>query len=465
MGCFADDPAEYFRSRSGVPHHLSREEQESLQLEALQKRFGALRDAIPPLKALADAARMDEIRRIDEIAPLLFPHSFYKSFPQHLIHQGRFDALGAWLGRLTTHDISALAGRRFGSIDGWMDAIDGETELEIMHSSGTTGALSLYPRGKGEAAAQLRLFRMLTAEWLDPVEVVDDRPDYAVIWPSYSGGRSAILKGAGVFREGVARDPSLFFSLIPAAMSSDWQIYVLEMDQARRRGDAPPVANDYVRLKMAEAEEFRSSEAERMSNLLDTIRRQLNGTRVVIAGGPANVHRVASEGIARGMTPGLAPGSIVRTFGGLKGLPQPENMEATIKRFAGVARIGEAYGMTEVSSPFNACADGNFHIPPWVIPLVLDPASGVPQPRQGNRRGRAAFVDLVPRSYWGGVVSADIVEMGWGRCGCGRTSPHVKPGIVRLPGRAGDEYRIGASTEKAIHSALYALTRDIEVPA
>ena len=81
MGCFADDPAEYFRSRSSVPHHLSREEQESLQLEALQKRFGALRDAIPPLKALADAARLDEIRRIDEIAPLLFPHSFYKSFP------------------------------------------------------------------------------------------------------------------------------------------------------------------------------------------------------------------------------------------------------------------------------------------------------------------------------------------------------------------------------------------------
>lgn len=465
MGCFADDPADFFRDRSSIAHHLPIEEQAELQLAAVRQRFGELRSEIPPLEALADAMGVDEIRKIEDVAPVLFPHGFYKSFPQHLIHTRDFDALGAWLSRLSVNDLSALAGRSFESIDGWMDALDNETELEITHSSGTTGALSLYPRGKRERALQAGMYHMVVAEWLDPIDLsrrkADHATDYAVVWPSYPGGRSAILKGAGMFRDAVASEPAMFHALLPAPMSSDWQIYVLEAEQARARGAPPPAPSEYVRRKMDEAEEIQRTYDDRLHHLLDTIRFGLAATRVVIAGGPGNLHRLAAEGLARGMEPAFAPGSIVRTFGGLKGFPEPEGMEATIKRFAGVDRIGAAYGMTEVISPFNACVEGNFHVPPWVVPMVLDPASGAPMPREGVRKGRAAFMDLLPRSYWGGVVSADIVEMDWGRCACGRTTPHVRPAIVRSPATGADEYGVGAASADAIHAALHALTWDI----
>jgi len=461
MGCFADDPAAYFQNRSTVAHHLPLAEQEALQLEALQQRFAALRDAIPPLKALADAARIAEINRIDDVAPLLFPHSFYKSFPQQLIHTGRFDALGEWLGRLSVNNLDVLAGRSFDSIDGWLDAVDAETGLEITHSSGTAGALSLYPRSKQETALQRAIFRMSLADWLDPVDAFKEKPDFAVIWPSYASGRSAILQGARFLREVVAATPALFYPLIPTPMSSDWQIYVLQVDTARQRNAPPPQANEYVQQKIDEAAEIHRSYQDRIRFLLETVRYGLSSTRTVMAGGPLNLFRLCGEGLALGMEPGLAPGSIVRSFGGLKGFPEPENMEATIKRFAGVDGIRSGYGMTEVSSPFNSCDQGHFHIPPWVVPMLLDPASGTLLPRGGRQKGRIALMDLFPQSYWGGVVSADIVELSWETCACGRTSPHVMPDITRIAARGGDEHGIGAATDEAIHAALHALNFDI----
>jgi phenylacetate-coenzyme A ligase PaaK-like adenylate-forming protein len=231
------------------------------------------------------------------------------------------------------------------------------------------------------------------------------------------------------------------------------------LEQGRTTGIAPAGPRPYVQAKIEEAAQIHANNDQNTRQLLETIRR-LDGTKIVLAGGPGNLHRIAADGLAQGIE-GFAPGSIVRTFGGMKGFPRPDAMEATIKRFAGVDRIGEAYGMTEVTSAFFACDRGNFHIPPWVVPMIIDPASGSLQPRDGRRKGRAAFMDLMPTTYWGGVVSADIIEIDWDICGCGRTSPHVRPGITRMPGDDGDEYAIGTASNEAVHSALHALTWNI----
>lgn len=463
MAAFADDPAEYFGNDSHIAHYLPWEQQEELQLDALRTRFAAMRDAIPPLKALADAARLSEIDRVEDAAPVFFPHSFYKSFPQQWIYEGRYQALTEWLSRLTVGDLSPLAGRSFDTIDGWMDAIEAESDVDITHSSGTTGALSLYPRGKADIARQHAIFRMGIAEWVDPIDMAGkEKSDFAVIWPSYAGGRSGILKGAAVWRETVAANPAMFYPLIPTHLSSDWQIYMLQVDTARERRRPPPEPNEYVQTKIEEAAMFHRTHDDRTRFLLETIRYGLASTKCVLIGGPLNIFRLASEGLALGMEPGLAPGSIVRSIGGLKGFPEPENMETAILRFTGSKRIGGAgYGMTEILSAFNACSQGVFHIPPWVVPIILDPASGTPLPRKGRQKGRAAFMDLVPQTYWGGVVSADIVELSWDACPCGRTTPHVLPHISRVPANEGREYAIGMASDDAIHAALHALNFDI----
>lgn len=159
MECFSDDPVRYFGGDAAKVHSLPRDHQEQLQLDALRLRFARMRDVIVPLKVLADASRTDEIGSIEDVVPLLLPHSVFKSFPHQLLDELRFPQLTEWLGRLTLNDLSPLAAQSFDSIDAWMNALDADTELEILHSSGTTGALSLYPQshhGQAELPADPR---------------------------------------------------------------------------------------------------------------------------------------------------------------------------------------------------------------------------------------------------------------------------------------------------------------------
>jgi len=106
--CFADEPARFFLENDLFVHHLPRSQQESLQLSALQKRFVAMRDAIPPLTALADTDRISEITRLEDGAALLFPHTLYKSYPAEILNDLRFPELTEWLSRLTLIDLSAI---------------------------------------------------------------------------------------------------------------------------------------------------------------------------------------------------------------------------------------------------------------------------------------------------------------------------------------------------------------------
>ncbi|MBU6267875.1 MAG: hypothetical protein KGN34_10065 [Sphingomonadales bacterium] len=461
MACFADDPAEWFRGSSAAATHLPLHEQEALQLEALQARFAAMRDRIVPLKALADAARIDEIRTIDDVAPLLFPHGLFKTFPQHLVESLRFAPLTEWLSRLSLHDFSALDGRSFGSADAWMDAIDSETDVLVTHSSGTTGALSLYARGKLETERLYAFSRMTLDEWVAQDGVARDAMDLAVLWLSYAGGRSAVLRGADWYRRSVAATPEQFYPLLPSRLSTDWQLYIMRAEAARQGRAAAPQPSDYVQQKLDEAADQHRTHAERTRFLLDALRHGLHDTRVILVGGPHNVFRFAEEGLGMGMAPGLRKGSVVRTFGGLKGFPEPQGMEATMKRFGGVDHLVNTYGMTEITTGHHCCREGHYHVMPWVLPMVLDPATGALLPRSGRQKGRAAFFDLVAQSYWGGVVSADVVEMDWGGCACGRTTPHILPQITRVPAPEPDEHAIGAASPAAVHAALHALNRDI----
>src|SRR5690348_2542768 len=105
---FADSPAAYFEHSWHAMHHLPAQELEALQLAALRMRFEELRDAIPTLTAMAGEQAVDGIEALEDVVPLLFQHSVYKSYPASLLLNSRFAELTRWLDRLTTHDLSAL---------------------------------------------------------------------------------------------------------------------------------------------------------------------------------------------------------------------------------------------------------------------------------------------------------------------------------------------------------------------
>jgi hypothetical protein len=180
---------------------------------------------------------------------------------------------------------------------------------------------------------------------------------------------------------------------------------------------------------------------------------------VILAGGPIALYHFARDGLARGMSPGLAKGSIVNTFGGLKGNTAEEDMQQVIARFSGTSDNIDVYGMTEIAGGFSLCRTGRFHSPPWVVPYVLDQKTGSPLPREGIQRGRAAYFDLTAQSHWGGTVTSDIVDIDWSPCPCGRLTPHIGPTVVRdLPGDDRATGRpIGTAPQSAFAAALASL--------
>ncbi len=463
---FADDPAAWFEYDSHRAHHLPRAEAEGLQLEALRERFGVLRGKLPALAALADAQKIDTVASLAAAAPLLYPHGFFKSYPEQLLVEGAFATLTEWLSRLNISDLSAVRGRNFVAIDDWLDALDNETALEMYHSSGTTGRLSYYPRGKAEGVVQLAHASMAIAEWFDPPKIRHGEHFFTLVWPSHAFGRTAILRGAKLFRQMLTENEDDYQPLLPSVMSADLHYHILRTRNMMDQGHAfAPVASEYVHARMAEAEALKAYVPERTQQLLDIMAdRKRSGKRVMIAGGPVNIHNLAKAGLDRGLESLLLPGSLVRAFGGLKNHPDIPTLEADVARFTGEPNYLNAFGMTELTSTFSLCRAGRFHIPPWVVPYVFDTENGALLACIGRQRGRSGFFDLAAQSYWGGVITADAVEIGWDDCTCGRTTPHMAPAISRIAETPGGDCYIGPAPTAAVDAALEALLKGLPRP-
>ncbi len=88
---------------------------------------------------------------------------------------------------------------------------------------------------------------------------------------------------------------------------------------------------------------------------------------------------------------------------------------------------------------------------------LLDPVGGwQPKPREGVQEGRGAFLDLAFASAWGGLVTADHIEVDYRPCACGRQSASISPNIRRVADSDEDFSWIPASSN-AIGAALETL--------
>ena len=110
--------------------------------------FETLRPRLSALDKLAQEQSVDAIARIDDIVPLLFPHTVYKSYPLSFLEKARFDRLTRWLDGLTTVDLSGVDTTGIETIDDWIRLLDRTTELRVLHTFGTSGKLSFLP-GRG----------------------------------------------------------------------------------------------------------------------------------------------------------------------------------------------------------------------------------------------------------------------------------------------------------------------------
>ena len=79
-----------------------------LQLRAAQELFEERRTQIPLVNRRAEEAGIDRINSLQDIVPLLFAHTVYKSYPPSFVEQGRWDRMLQWLNTLSVDDVMSV---------------------------------------------------------------------------------------------------------------------------------------------------------------------------------------------------------------------------------------------------------------------------------------------------------------------------------------------------------------------
>src|ERR1700742_4057853 len=155
---FMDDPINFFGQSYTQMHSIDRDELESLQRQAMAIRFQQHYQSIEMLRKLADRLGITAVDEFNDVVPLMFSHTAFKSYPAALIDKKRFDLMTKWLDKLTSYDLSDVDTAGCTGIDEWIDRLDAQTPLEVITSSGTTGTISILPKDKHGAVQGITLW-------------------------------------------------------------------------------------------------------------------------------------------------------------------------------------------------------------------------------------------------------------------------------------------------------------------
>jgi len=465
---FADAPAEYFGHSWHAMQHDPGGARAPLHPPALQRRFEELREQIPILGRMADESAIDAVDELNDIVPLLFQHSVYKSYPASLLVRNRFTELTRWLDRLTTLDLAGVDVSACDSIDAWLDTLETATQVRALHSSGTTGTMSFLPRSTREWDQMGQAFRCGLFQFSDPLGTGGrhDGEWFELIWPLWRSGRSAITRFPGMALPYLLGSEDRLHALRPGRMSSDAAYLAGRVRLATARGELDQLEiNPALHARREEFEREQREMAESLPRFIDETVAQLEGRRIWMLATWNVLYAIAKAGIDRGLEHVFAPDSLVTTGGGAKGQVVPDDWEQTVQRFIGVDHVQHSYVMSEITALNKMCEHGRYHFEPWIIPFVLDPGDGSPlggRDRVGEHTGRCAVFDLVAATYWGGFITGDEVTMSFEECDCGRTTAHLARRIERYSDKQGGDDKITCvAAEDAHRAALEFLTGEL----
>jgi hypothetical protein len=247
------------------------------------------------------------------------------------------------------------------------------------------------------------------------------------------------------------------------AMSSDLMSLAGRLRTAEERGELdqldidPQILAD--RAKLIEAGRHREDDFQRW---FTTLADEFRGQRVWINAIMSDLIRLALKAGEQGFSCDFAPGTVLFTGGGLKGLKDPPaDWEDMVKRFFNVDRLASSYGMSECMGNAPSCSAGFYHLFPFVVPLLLDPDGNV-LPREGTQTGRLGLFDLLAESYWGGFLSGDKVTLSWDEdCACGWKGPRVDRDIRRFSEMEGGDDKISCAGVEEAYSEFMTYVSNI----
>lgn len=175
----------------------------------------------------------------------------------------------------------------------------------------------------------------------------------------------------------------------------------------------------------------------KMIRILEEMEKE--GKRVNIAGPPFWLNRIIERMEKEGRTVNLQNGQVL-TGGGWKAEEDKRTPEEIfrekVEEVLGIPqdRYHDVYAMSECSSIFLSCEGHYKHVPPTIIPFVLDEELNS---LGYNKYGRFAFIDPIPKSYPGFIITGDKVKLIEKCPVCNRKGPVLDIEVSRLPGVEG----------------------------
>jgi hypothetical protein len=378
-------------------------------------------DRIPIYRRLADergAIGVDDVRTVAD--ECLFGTELFKSYDPRWLEEAQYDRMTEWLRQLFIRDPHvSLEG--VDDVETWRDRLRAD-QIYLMYSSGTSGRLSFVPRDLATWKALSENPRFYSRPIGDGDEPTIGASDCLILGPRGSGFG---LQAAGI---GLARAAERTHYLFDTHFDAD--------TFRDLRAGSPASALDAATEKFVEATTVARDGAYAAASAF--LRDAVAGERrVVVFGPPFQVAELCSRIVVGGAGLRLPRGSSVLTGGGWK-LDENERLAreelaSRVERALGVPRahVVDAYSTAELNCVLVSCAEGRYHVPPLIEPVVLDdlymtmPGDDV--------TGRLGFLDPFAHSYPGFLATGDVGRLVRGPCACGLVGAALVGEIRRAP--------------------------------
>ena len=362
---------------------------------------------------------IDTIKTLDDVQKIpLLPDTFFKDYPE-----GR--GFLPWLDNIYTGSTPKPVFKT--DVPDHDEVIEqfNRNGVSIMFTSGTSGRFSFIPRN---SSSWNRLRYNAIKSYTELMDY--DPDDHGILL--IPDPRQTNLTIASLF--GIAYDLYDPNKINLALEDTKITTKFLRM----QRADAIGIREKIKAKAIAKLSPMVQKKSDlRMIDLIERFEKE--GKRAIIAGPPFWLNRIMERMKAEGRTVNL-PNSQVLTGGGWKAeedkrAPEEAFREKVIK-VLGIPddRYHDVYAMSECSSVFLSCEGHYKHVPPTIIPFVLDEEL---KPKGYNEFGRFAFIDPIPDSYPGFIITGDKVKLLEHCPACNREGPVLDIEVSRMHGVEG----------------------------
>lgn len=393
-----------------------------LQVAAIDERLQECANKIKYLEILVDRTGVSSVSTLGDIVPLLFSNSFYKNYAGNFIRDGKWDIMTTWVRYMSKYPTNDINLDNIKDIDEWIQRM-----FEIGHCLTTTSGTSTVPAILSSSLKDLEWLNkdcIQTDIWAAGVYPEQNRYQIQAT-PTYTSPKNVAIRDARITALCNPADPVWHFPSSPISVAGLLKTTTLR--SKIRHGNA---TDDEIE-QFEKMNSDRQAELDRAYILTAEHMIERRHDLLDIAGMWTGLYAIAKIVRDRGYgAKDFNPDNTIYAGGGLKGTSLPDDYQEFVSETFNISseKYYTVYSMQELNSKMPSCKHGHYHIPPWVVPMIVEvDASKLIDydPTSGTYSGRAAFFDLSIDGRWGGVVTGDQVTINFNRCSCGNNSPTI----------------------------------------